>query len=206
MRTAGIVALGLALVVASSAMAGRSHGQVSTKDYLDAIHSACPKTYVQQPDGTSEPVTSCTRGFSLATQGAAPAAGGKAAGRRSGHRAGSVAVARSSRLSDLLIHFKLGSAELTPDGQTNAANFAAALRDPSVAKLRFEIAGHTDASGRAARNLELSDQRAEAVKSYLVSQGVDGSRLTAKGYGSSELAEPAEPRSAANRRVEARPL
>jgi outer membrane protein OmpA-like peptidoglycan-associated protein len=211
MRTACAAALGLALMFGGSAIAGPSD-QVSTQDYLDAIHEACPKTYVQQPNGATEPLVSCARGFSLATQGPAPNAGEKAAapapgGRRTARReVASATPARSSRLSNLLIYFKLGSAELTPDGLNNAANFAAALRDPSVAQLRFEIAGHTDITGRAARNASLSEARAEAVKAYLVSQGVDAARLTTKGYGSSELAVPSLPRSAANRRVEARPL
>jgi outer membrane protein OmpA-like peptidoglycan-associated protein len=208
MRTACIAALGLALVLGGSAWA-RAHAQVSTKDYLDAIHEACPKTYVQQPDGTKEPVAKCTRGFSLATEApvAAPSDKAPADKHKAVRRTAAAAPARkASRLSNLLIHFKLGSDQLTPDGQANATNFAAALRDPSVMQLKFEIGGHTDVSGGAARNQQLSEARAEAVRSFLVNQGVDGARLTAKGYGSSDLADPAAPRSAANRRVEARPL
>lgn len=48
---------------------------------------------------------------------------------------------------------------------------------------RFEIGGHTDADGSDASNLTLSQKRAEAVKTQLVSMGIDASRLTAKGYG-----------------------
>lgn len=48
---------------------------------------------------------------------------------------------------------------------------------------RFLIEGHTDSSGRDSYNLELSQKRAAAVKSYLSSRGVDGSRLTSQGYG-----------------------
>lgn len=51
------------------------------------------------------------------------------------------------------------------------------------ASLKFEIDGHTDNTGDAAHNLTLSQQRAEAVKTQLVSMGIDGSRLSTKGFG-----------------------
>jgi outer membrane protein OmpA-like peptidoglycan-associated protein len=46
-----------------------------------------------------------------------------------------------------------------------------------------EIQGHTDSDGDDAHNQMLSEDRANAVRTWLVSHGVDGSRLTAKGYG-----------------------
>ncbi len=49
--------------------------------------------------------------------------------------------------------------------------------------LLVEIQGHTDGAGLADANRKLSQKRAEAVVKYLVSKGVDKSRLTAKGYG-----------------------
>ncbi len=48
---------------------------------------------------------------------------------------------------------------------------------------RIEIGGHTDNVGNAASNLKLSLDRANAVRDYLMSKGIDGARLTAKGYG-----------------------
>lgn len=51
--------------------------------------------------------------------------------------------------------------------------------------LKFEVDGHTDNTGEAAHNLTLSQQRADAVKKQLVEMGIDGSRLTTKGFGDS---------------------
>lgn len=50
-------------------------------------------------------------------------------------------------------------------------------------ELKIEIAGHTDSDGDDAANLNLSKQRAEAVKSYLISKGIDGTRIKTVGYG-----------------------
>ena len=52
--------------------------------------------------------------------------------------------------------------------------------------LKLQIEGHTDSTGSADMNLKLSKQRAESVKNYLTSKGIDSVRLTATGYGSSK--------------------
>ncbi|WP_234981488.1 OmpA family protein [Fontimonas thermophila] len=49
--------------------------------------------------------------------------------------------------------------------------------------VRVEIGGHTDSIGNDAYNHILSQQRAEAVRQYLISRGVSGDRLVAMGYG-----------------------
>jgi OOP family OmpA-OmpF porin len=73
---------------------------------------------------------------------------------------------------------------------------------PSV---RVRIAGHTDNVGVPARNLALSEDRAEAVRDYLVAHGIDASRVEAVGYGDSEpvASNDTEEGRRENRRIEA---
>jgi OOP family OmpA-OmpF porin len=64
------------------------------------------------------------------------------------------------------------------------------------------IDGHTDKTGTDAHNDKLSEERAQSVKAYLVSQGVDESRMKARGYGETQPIEMTNESSFANRRVE----
>ena len=50
-------------------------------------------------------------------------------------------------------------------------------------KSRFRIEGYTDSTGNKQRNITLSQNRADAVKIYLIQGGIDQSRLESKGYG-----------------------
>lgn len=53
--------------------------------------------------------------------------------------------------------------------------------------LRIEVAVHSDSRGDAAADRKLTQQRADAIKAYLVANGVPGERIVAKGYGSTRL-------------------
>lgn len=52
--------------------------------------------------------------------------------------------------------------------------------------IRIEIAGHTDSTGEEEDNMKLSQRRAERVKQYLVSKGIDARRIEAQGYGENQ--------------------
>jgi OOP family OmpA-OmpF porin len=61
------------------------------------------------------------------------------------------------------------------------------VADLMVSKnLSLKLAGHTDSQGSDAYNMKLSKDRAESVKAYLVSKGVNPSRVEATGYGEAQ--------------------
>ncbi|MDG1451487.1 MAG: OmpA family protein [Polaribacter sp.] len=68
----------------------------------------------------------------------------------------------------------------------------------------FAVRGYTDTTGSVSGNLKLSDKRANAVKNYLVKNGIDASRLTVKGYGQESPIDTNDTRAGRtnNRRVE----
>jgi outer membrane protein OmpA-like peptidoglycan-associated protein len=74
--------------------------------------------------------------------------------------------------------------------------------------LRLRIEGHTDNQGKPDMNQKLSQDRAESVRSYMVSKGVGADRLESAGYGDTKPAKPNDtPQGrAANRRIEFVPL
>lgn len=58
------------------------------------------------------------------------------------------------------------------------------------AGVKVEISGHTDSSGSDVHNQVLSERRAQSVKNYLVSRGIEGSRMVCRGYGESKPVSP----------------
>jgi OmpA-OmpF porin, OOP family len=113
------------------------------------------------------------------------------------------ALAAKGRWVTQGILFATGKADVQPESRPVLKEIAGTLKQH--ADLKILIEGHTDNVGSAASNLALSDARAAAVKTALVTDfGVDGSRITTKGFGDTK---PSVPNTTAagrsqNRRVE----
>ena len=98
--------------------------------------------------------------------------------------------------------FRLGTPELVPTAAPALDQLAAELKARPA--LRLRIAGYTDKVGEPDKNQLLSEQRAEAVKSYLLKAGIAPERLSPVGYGDSHPLYPSP--DARNRRVEVEEL
>jgi len=100
------------------------------------------------------------------------------------------------------ISFQSGSTVLTENARRILNLVVESMQD--YPDMRLEIRGFTDSVGSATLNLNLSQRRAEAVRDYLVSQGIAFDRLVAVGYGEAEpVASNATPEGRArNRRIE----
>ncbi len=107
-----------------------------------------------------------------------------------------------------LVLFALDSDVLTDESREQLDRVLPELRKTLQrdVTLQIEVAGHTDASGSEAHNASLSQARAQAVESYLVSQGIERERLGVIGYGLSQprASNDTEEGRSQNRRVELR--
>lgn len=79
------------------------------------------------------------------------------------------------------INFESGKANILPESYVILNDAVKLLKDNP--KVKIEVQGHTDSVGAAAANETLSQARADAVKKYLVDNGIDAARIQTKGYG-----------------------
>lgn len=79
------------------------------------------------------------------------------------------------------IFFATGSAKLLAKSYASLNNVVKILTDN--ASFKVDVDGHTDITGTAEKNQVLSENRAASVKAYLVSKGIDESRINTTGYG-----------------------
>jgi len=100
------------------------------------------------------------------------------------------------------IYFATASAAIRPESTPTLQEIIDLLQQHPDLRLRIE--GHTDNTGSAETNQTLSEQRAGAIRNYLVQQGIDGGRLEAAGFGQTQpSADNATPEGRQqNRRVE----
>ncbi|MDC7999753.1 OmpA family protein [Aequorivita todarodis] len=83
------------------------------------------------------------------------------------------------------IYFDFDKSNIRPDAEIELAKILAAMRE--YPELIIHIESHTDSRGNDSYNMALSERRAQATLKWLVAKGIDPNRLTAKGYGESQL-------------------
>ncbi len=113
------------------------------------------------------------------------------------------AIAETGKVTLYGIQFDFNQATIKPESEPVLKEVGSLLQKQADLKLRIQ--GHTDNVGKPAYNLDLSKQRAESVKTYLVSNfKVDAARLTTEGFGDTKpiAKNDTEQGRAQNRRVE----
>lgn len=201
---ATIVWMGLALAAANAF--AEPAPQYSSDDFVHAI-LAGPKPC---PNGKSQAACEAnpkTRRWTLVTPGSvqtptAPMTAPAVSAHRPAHAQHVAAAQPTLSAANVLVTFASGSANLTPQGRANLKSIAVGLNSDALASVNFEIAGYTDARGNDIDNFFLAGRRADAVRDYLVGLGLSPDRLKTAGYGSAHLADPSDPQSELNRRVE----
>ncbi len=100
------------------------------------------------------------------------------------------------------IQFSYAKADLLPASNSVLDKVADILKENPELKLSIE--GHTSNDGNANKNMQLSQDRADNVKAYFISKGIEASRLTAKGFGPTQPINngKTEAEKSQNRRVE----
>ncbi len=100
------------------------------------------------------------------------------------------------------IEFVTGKSEITPKSERILNNALKAMQKMSGTE--FEIVGHTDNVGDINMNIQLSKERAESVKTWLVTRGISADRLKTRGAGPNEPIAPntSDENKQKNRRVE----
>lgn len=174
-----VMALGLAGSLAAQAQTAApvlKNSQVTEDVLIDALEIAPPPL----PEGASG-TTRALRPSLRPTAATKPAGPGKAS---------------------LLITFATGSSDLSAETIKVLEKVAKALQSDRLAGFAFRIEGHADPRGAADANQKLSQERAQAVVTYLTAKlGVLPDRLQPVGKGASELLNPQHPEAAENRRV-----
>ncbi len=90
-----------------------------------------------------------------------------------------IEVGRSIRLNN--IFFDTGKAELRPESGPELDRLVTTLNE--TPKMVIEVRGHTDNTGSNEINAKLSQDRADAVREYFISKGIEPDRMASKGFG-----------------------
>ena len=193
------------------------HAQCTTDDgladfyFLDSLENPLALAWKLGETSTLQvvkisypPPPAASQAAGSGSPGAAPGAGGGAgAGAGGGGRQIEQELKQKGQAEVYGIYFDFASDKIKPESEPVLHEIADALNHNPAWKLRVE--GHTDNIGGDAYNLDLSQRRAEAVKSALVTRyHIAADRLTPKGFGATRPKEPDETLAgrARNRRVE----
>ncbi|PTX59051.1 WD40 repeat protein [Kordia periserrulae] len=84
-----------------------------------------------------------------------------------------------------IIYFDFDKSNIRPDAATELEKVIAVMK--KYPTLKIDVRSHTDSRGRDAYNKKLSQRRNKSTKEYIISRGIDASRITGDGYGEERL-------------------
>jgi len=119
--------------------------------------------------------------------------------------AGQPSWSQLANLSQLLVEidFENDSIAIEPKSYRTIGLIADALHHPNLMFYKFLVVGHTSSTGDAKHNLKLSQERADAITEALATTfAIPRNRLYSVGVGQEMPVDPADPKAAANRRVQ----
>lgn len=103
---------------------------------------------------------------------------------------------------NLEVGFDFNSAALTPQAIQTLTTLAEAMNDPALRPYRFRIVGHTTPQGSASQEQKISEQRAVAVRNFLIGRQIRPERMETEGQGTGDPLDRLNPASPSNRRVQ----
>ena len=120
-----------------------------------------------------------------------------------GEREEIASIASTKPNIDLEIQFDYNSADISKTSTQAVQELGKALSNPSLRGSTFVVAGHTDGVGSDNFNQELSERRADTIKTYLMQKfGINSADLVTVGYGKTKLKDTQNPSDPVNRRVQ----
>lgn len=142
-----------------------------------------------------------TRGLVIAPSSATPGSGAAKTNAKSRSNNATYVAMNASQQVNIRIDFAFDSAAIGKGQLSKLTTLCKVIKASTIPK--FKIIGHTDSTGSAAYNQNLSLLRAQEVKRHLVNDcGIKKNRLVALGVGERFPADPSNPKAAVNRRVE----
>jgi len=184
------LALGAAILAAGGAAPA---GAQTPMQMIDQLRPGGGTRGLRMPGGSeAAPAPAPQAAPAAAPGGAAPAAPAPrqrpAAAAMPPPVAPTTTAAAGTPAVSITVQFPSGSATLSPASERALAPLGQALSSPELAPYRFRIEGHTDTVGADDVNRTLSQQRAEAVRGFLIQRyGVPAARLEAVGLGEGQL-------------------
>lgn len=177
--------------------------EVTDTQILEALKPpSAPRTITRALTGSTPPAetTGCT------TENAAVRSLRNSAATRSltsTERTQVTEVVKGKPSIDLEIGFNYNSAMINPRAVQTVNSLGRALSSPEMANCVFVLGGHTDAKGGEEFNQDLSERRAEAVRTFLAEKfNIARDRLVTVGYGKTQIKNKNNPYAAENRRVQ----